>query len=58
MSVQLEKQQEAFKGQLDEILGAVRGINVVRSAECGHGEVLPPPKKIGRKIVGYVYEKE
>jgi len=31
---------------------------VVRSAECGHGEVLPPPKKIGRKIVGYVYEKE
>jgi hypothetical protein len=58
MSVQLEKQQEAFKGQLDEILGAVKGINVVRSAECGHGEVLPPPKKIGRRIVGYVYEKE
>jgi hypothetical protein len=55
---QLEKQQDIFKGQLDEILGAVRGRNVVRSAECGHGEVLPPPKKIGRKIVGYVYEKE
>lgn len=58
MTVQLEKQQEVFKGQLDEILGAVKGRNVVRSAECGHGEVLPPPKKIGRKIVGYVYEKE
>ncbi|KAH0282992.1 hypothetical protein M436DRAFT_35396 [Aureobasidium namibiae CBS 147.97] len=58
MTVQFEKQQEAFKGQLDEILGAVNGRNVVRSAECGHGEVLPPPKKIGRKIVGYVYEKE
>lgn len=58
MTVQLEKQQETFKGQLDEILGAVKGRNVVRSAECGHGEVLPPPKKIGRKIVGYVYEKE
>lgn len=57
-SVQLDKQQEVFKGQLDEILGAVRGRNVVRTAECGHGEVLPPPKKIGRKIVGYVYEKE
>jgi hypothetical protein len=55
---QFEKQQDVFKGQLDEILGAVRGRNVVRSAECGHGEVLPPPKKIGRKIVGYVYEKE
>ncbi|KAI4754002.1 hypothetical protein E4T52_13840 [Aureobasidium sp. EXF-3400] len=58
MTVQLEKQQEAFKGQLDEILGAVKGMNVVKSAACGHGEVLPPPKKIGRKIVGYVYEKE
>lgn len=58
MTVQFEKQQEAFKGQLDEILGAVKGRNVVRSAECGHGEVLPPPKKIGRRIVGYVYEKE
>ena len=58
MTVQLEKQQETFKGQLDEILGAVKGRNVVRSAECGHGEVLPPPKKIGRRIVGYVYEKE
>ncbi|KAK6005091.1 hypothetical protein QM012_007870 [Aureobasidium pullulans] len=57
-SVQLDKQQEIFKGQLDEILGAVRGRNVVKSAECGHGEVLPPPKKIGRRIVGYVYEKE
>jgi hypothetical protein len=55
---QLEKQQDVFKGQLDEILGAVRGRNVVKNAECGHGEVLPPPKKIGRKIVGYVYEKE
>jgi hypothetical protein len=55
---QLERQQDVFKGQLDEILGAVRGRNVVRTAECGHGEVLPPPKKIGRKIVGYVYEKE
>lgn len=58
MTLQFEKQQETFKGQLDEILGAVKGRNVVRSAECGHGEVLPPPKKIGRKIVGYVYEKE
>ncbi|KAI5196499.1 hypothetical protein E4T39_07765 [Aureobasidium subglaciale] len=57
-ALQLEKQQEMFKGQLDEILGQVKGRNVVRSAECGHGEVLPPPKKIGRKIVGYVYEKE
>ncbi|KAI4720127.1 hypothetical protein E4T48_03692 [Aureobasidium sp. EXF-10727] len=57
-AVQFEKQREVFKGQLDEILGAVRGRNVVRTAECGHGEVLPPPKKIGRKIVGYVYEKE
>jgi hypothetical protein len=57
-TVQLEKQQEMFKGQLDEILGAVRGMNVVKSAACGHGEVLPPPKKIGRKIGGYVYEKE
>ncbi|KAG9564989.1 hypothetical protein KCV04_g17251, partial [Aureobasidium melanogenum] len=57
-SAQLDKQQEVFKGQLDEILGAVRGRNVVRSAECGHGEVLPPPKKINRKIIGYVYEKE
>ncbi|KAI5237615.1 hypothetical protein E4T43_07949 [Aureobasidium subglaciale] len=55
---QMEKQQEMFKGQLNEILGQVKGRNVVRSAECGHGEVLPPPKKIGRKIVGYVYEKE
>ncbi|THW25543.1 hypothetical protein D6D23_04262 [Aureobasidium pullulans] len=55
---QMERQQDMFKGQLDEILGAVRGRNVVRSAECGHGEVLPPPKKIGRRIVGYVYEKE
>ncbi|KAG9646186.1 hypothetical protein KCU95_g4378, partial [Aureobasidium melanogenum] len=57
-STQLDKQQEVFKGQLDEILGAVRGRNVVKSAECGHGEVLPPPKKLGRRIVGYVYEKE
>ncbi|KAG9839943.1 hypothetical protein KCU98_g5438, partial [Aureobasidium melanogenum] len=57
-SAQLDKQQEVFKGQLDEILGAVRGRNVVKSAECGHGEVLPPPKKLGRRIVGYVYEKE
>ncbi|KAG9557803.1 hypothetical protein KCU71_g10643, partial [Aureobasidium melanogenum] len=57
-SAQLDKQQEVFKGQLDEILGAVRGRNMVRSAECGHGEVLPPPKKIGRRVIGYVYEKE
>ncbi|KAG9673871.1 hypothetical protein KCU99_g3996, partial [Aureobasidium melanogenum] len=57
-SAQLDKQQEVFKGQLDEILGAVKGRNVVRSAECGHGEVLPPPKKIGRRVIGYVYEKE
>ncbi|KAH0268340.1 hypothetical protein KCU91_g9467, partial [Aureobasidium melanogenum] len=57
-SIQLDKQQEVFKGQLDEILGAVRGRNVVRSAECGHGEVLPPPKKLDRRIVGYVYAKE
>ena len=49
-------QQENFRSSLDEVLTAVRQQQTLK-VDRGH-EVLPPPRKVNRKLVGYVYEKE
>lgn len=49
-------QQEGFKSSMQEILEAVKAQQTLK-AECGH-DVMPPPRKVHRKLVGYVYEKE
>lgn len=49
-------QQENFRSSLDEVLTAVKQQQTLK-VDRGH-EVLPPPRKVNRKLVGYVYEKE
>jgi hypothetical protein len=34
-----------------------RGVGMMEGMWCGH-DVRKPPRKVGRRIVGYVYEKE
>ncbi|CAK4031771.1 Hypothetical predicted protein [Lecanosticta acicola] len=62
----LERKVEATNSQFRELMGAQRDMNrVLRTlaealaaqnpASCGH-VVIPPPRKIGRKVVGFVYD--
>lgn len=49
---ELRRGQERLGGLYEELHGAV-----VANAGCGH-DVRKAPRKIGRRIVGYVYEQE
>lgn len=45
------KQQTAVKSARDEIIAAMNA-----AAVCDH-DIIPPPRKVNRKLVGYVYSR-
>jgi hypothetical protein len=64
LKTQQQQQQQILKSQLTEISRVMVRREGMAGEEYGYGgiatraqQVLPPPRKVGRKIVGYVYEK-
>ncbi|KAK8203393.1 hypothetical protein M8818_005284 [Zalaria obscura] len=56
----LERQREASARQQESFEKAVKGMMEMMErqpkVECTH-DVMPPPRKVGRKLVGYVYSR-
>lgn len=49
----MASQQDTLKATRNDIMGAIQD----RASACNH-DVLPPPRKVNRKLVGYVYSRE
>ncbi|KAL1302452.1 hypothetical protein AAFC00_002844 [Neodothiora populina] len=62
LTTQLAAQREALAACFrDEVKSAVRAVRnevpAVAEGKCDH-EVLPPPRKVNRRLVGYVYARD
>lgn len=49
----MASQQDALKATRNDIMGAIQD----GASACNH-DVVPPPRKVNRKLVGYVYSRE